>query len=74
MTPTSPPPSLIPLGHGGVQLVWDNRLAELEIEVIAPHEMIVFILDKASGEEREWPLPTADFSEIAELIGEKVQA
>lgn len=34
MTPTTPAPSIVPLGHGGIQLLWTSPSSEIEVEVI----------------------------------------
>jgi hypothetical protein len=67
MPPTAPAPAVIPLGHGGVQLVWNTDRAEIEVEVIAPNEIIAYHFDKATGEESEEPL-TNDFSALSSLM------
>ena len=67
LLPTSPAPAVIPLGHGGVQLVWNTRTAEIEVEVIAPLAVIAYHFDKATGEETEEQL-TLDFSSLAKLM------
>lgn len=60
-------PALVPLGHGGVQLVWSDEANEIEIEVIKPNNVLAFHLDKKTGTEREWPV-TTDFSGLTELF------
>lgn len=67
LPPTAPPPAVIPLGHGGIQLVWNTRTAEIEIEVIAPFSVIAYHFDKTTGQEREDQL-TLDFSSLAILM------
>jgi hypothetical protein len=67
LPPTAPPPAVIPLGHGGIQLVWNSKTAEIEVEVIAPYSVIAYHFDKASGQEREEQL-TIDFSSLADLM------
>jgi len=67
LPPTAPPPAVIPLGHGGIQLVWNTNTAEIEIEVIEPNSVIAYHFDKASGEDHEEPL-TIDFSGLAKLM------
>src|SRR3974377_2467908 len=37
MPPTAPAPAVIPLGHGGIQLVWNTAKADIEIEVAHPY-------------------------------------
>jgi hypothetical protein len=67
LPPTAPPPAVIPLGHGGIQLVWNAKSAEVEVEVIAPYSVIAYHFDKASGEEHEEAL-TNEFSHLADLM------
>ncbi len=67
LPPTAPAPAIIPLGHGGVQLVWNTDGAEIEIEVIAPNQIVAYHFDKATGEETEEPL-TNNFSGLADLM------
>jgi hypothetical protein len=37
LPPTAPAPAVIPLGHGGIQLIWNTAAAEIEVEVVAPN-------------------------------------
>jgi hypothetical protein len=67
MPPTAPPPSIVPLGHGGVQLLWHNDKADLEIEVLRPNEIVVYHLNKSTGDEVEEPL-TTDLSSIVDYL------
>jgi hypothetical protein len=67
LPPTAPPPAVIPLGHGGIQLVWNTKTAEIEVEVIAPYSVIVYHFDKASGQEHEEHL-IIDFSSLSNLM------
>jgi hypothetical protein len=67
MAPTTPPPSIIPLGHGGIQLIWSGQNAEIEVEVERPNEIVIYYRDQVSGEEREWSAAT-EFSELAKLL------
>jgi hypothetical protein len=67
MPPTAPPPAVIPLGHGGIQLVWNTDTAEIEVEVIAPNEIVAYHFDKATGKESEEPL-TNNFSTLSSLM------
>lgn len=60
-------PSIVPLGNGGVQLLWSNALAEIEVEVIRPNEITIYYLDRQAGVEREWRAET-EFSELADLL------
>ena len=67
MAPTIAPPSIIPLGHGGVQLLWMSASAEIEVEVVQPNEIIIYHLDRTTGVEREWPA-TTEFSDLGDLL------
>ena len=67
LPPNAPPPAVIPLGHGGVQLIWNSDDVEIEVEVIAPNEVIAYYFDKASGDDREESL-TNDFASLAEVM------
>jgi hypothetical protein len=67
LPPNAPGPAVIPLGHGGVQLVWNTDSTEIEVEVIAPNDIIVYHFDKASGEEFEEPLSN-NLSSLAKLM------
>src|SRR4029077_12491164 len=51
MPPNAPAPGMIPLGKGGVQLVWHTVDAELEVEVVKPNDVYIYYLDCASGVE-----------------------
>lgn len=64
LPPTAPAPAAIPLGHGGIQLVWNTKTAEIEVEVIAPYSVIAYRFDKTNGQETEEQL-TMDFSGLA---------
>src|SRR5262249_51317687 len=68
LPPTAPPPAVIPLGHGGIQLVWNTPTAEIEIEVVEPNSIIAYHFDKTTGEESEEPL-TIHFSGLEKLMG-----
>ena len=67
MAPMIQAPSIVPLGHGGVQLEWSNDKAEVDVEVLTPNNITVYHHDRASGEEREWPAET-EFSALAGLL------
>jgi len=73
MPSSAAPPSIVPLGHGGIQLLWNNAAADLEVEEIRPNEVIAFFLDKRTGVEEEIPL-TTDFSSIAKFLWSKFRA
>lgn len=67
MPPRATAPAVVPLGHGGVQLIWRNNDAELEVEVVKPNHVILYSLDKRTGIEREWPA-TTDFAELSSIL------
>jgi len=67
MAPTTAPPSIVPLGHGGVQLLWSSPSVEIEVEVVQPNEIIIYHFDRAAGTEREWQA-TTEFSDLADLL------
>jgi len=67
LPPTAPAPAAIPLGNGGIQLVWNTNTVEIEVEVVAPYSVIAYQFDKATGEEKEEQL-TMDFSDLAKLM------
>jgi hypothetical protein len=67
MAPTTAVPSIVPLGHGGVQLLWSDALAEIEVEVTRPHQIVIYHLDRLTGAEREWPAEI-EFSALADLL------
>ena len=67
MAPTTAPPSIVPLGHGGVQLLWSSPSVEIEVEVVQPNEIIIYHLDRVAGTEREWQA-TTEFSDLADLL------
>lgn len=65
--PTTAPPSIVPLGHGGVQLLWSDPLTEIEVEIVRPNAIIVYQLDRATGAEYEWQA-TTEFSRLGGLL------
>jgi hypothetical protein len=67
MPPTAPAPAIVPLGHGGVQLLWHNQKIDLEVEVVRPNEVVLYHLDKGTGQEEE-TLLTTDFSSITGIL------
>jgi hypothetical protein len=67
MAPTTVPPSIIPLGHGGIQLLWTSPSIEVEVEVVQPNEIVVYQLDCVTGSESEWPA-TTEFSGLGDLL------
>jgi hypothetical protein len=67
MPASAPAPSIVPLGHGGIQLLWHNANADLEVEVVRPNEVVAYFLNKRTGHEHEIPL-TTDFSAITNFL------
>jgi hypothetical protein len=67
MAPTTIPPTIVPLGHGGVQLVWVSATTEIEVEVVKPYDIDIYQLDRVTGQDREWHAET-EFSELARLL------
>jgi hypothetical protein len=67
MPPTMRPPSIVPLGHGGLLLSWEFEGAELDIEVIAPNKLIATYKDKATDIEEEW-LASNELSRLVTLL------
>jgi hypothetical protein len=67
MPPTALSPGIVPLGHGGVQLLWHNQRCDLEVEVIGPNNMIAYYFDKLTGHEDEFAV-TNEFSRITDIL------
>jgi len=67
MTGNTVSPSLIPLGNGGIQLLWSNDIAEIAAEVVRPNDIYIYHVDHATGKEREW-VSSTEFSELANLL------
>jgi hypothetical protein len=72
MSPTAPAPAIVPLGHGGVQLMWQNDAVEIEVEVISPNHVVAYRFDKATGDEQEDCL-TSDFLLLADVLSTQFQ-
>ncbi|HTT82942.1 MAG TPA: hypothetical protein VMF67_05650 [Rhizomicrobium sp.] len=53
LPPNAPAPDIHPLGHGGLQLSWARNDLELDLEVIAPNNLLV-CLSENGGPEQEW--------------------
>ncbi len=49
----TPPPQIVPLAHGGLQLEWHLRDVDLEIEVKSPSSVSFLFGDRATGAEVE---------------------
>jgi hypothetical protein len=70
MPPTAPAPAIVPLGHGGVQLLWHNQAHDLEVEIVGPNEIISYHLDRVTGVEDERQL-TTELSPLTENLWSK---
>jgi hypothetical protein len=73
MPPGGPAPDMVPLGNGGVQLLWATLRAELEVEVIKPNDVYVFYLDRVTGFEREFRA-TTQFRELSDILWDLFRA
>jgi hypothetical protein len=49
----TPPPQIVPLSHGGVQLEWHLRDVDLEIEIKSPSSVSFLFGDRVTGTEVE---------------------
>jgi hypothetical protein len=67
MPPDSPAPGIVPLGHGGVLLLWHSDAAELEVEITGPNRTEINFTDRKTGQEEEWSL-SSDLSSLSALI------
>jgi hypothetical protein len=67
MPPNAQPPSIIPMGRGELQLIWDVAGGELEAEVIKPNEVVAYYLDRSTGQEQEWHM-TTQFSRLSDIL------
>ena len=67
MGPTTLAPSIVPLGQGGIQLLWATPSVEVEVEVPQPNEIIVYQVDRATGHESEWQA-TTEFSSLGDVL------
>ncbi len=63
-TPSLPPPQLVPMPDGTIRLEWHMNQYDLEIDVLAPYEVIAFRSNLVTGREEEIAIET-DFTELA---------
>jgi hypothetical protein len=49
----TPPPAIVPLSYGGVQIEWHEKAIDLEIEIEAPFRVHVWFRDSEAGSEFE---------------------
>jgi hypothetical protein len=73
MPPDGPAPDMVPLGNGGIQLIWTTPRAELEVEVTRPNDVYVYHHDRVSGLERE-VRATTQFNELSSMLWELLRA
>ena len=62
-----PAPHLVPGSDGTLQLEWHLNGYDIEIDILAPFEVVAARYDHATGEEEEIEVQ-ADFSELAEWV------
>lgn len=55
--PTSPPPRVVPLSSGGLQLEWHRNGVDLEVVFDRDDEPFFYYHNRTSGEESEYSLP-----------------
>jgi hypothetical protein len=66
MDATSPPPSVVPLGDGGIQLEWHRKQQDLEITFPADDLPQFFYHNRATGVEKEGL--ASDVTSLAQLL------
>lgn len=54
--PGTPPPSVVPASHGGVQLEWHRGQMDIEVEVWPSRRIELYVADLDTGEEYELPI------------------
>ena len=62
-----PPPQLVPMSDGTLRLEWHMNKYDLEIEVLAPYEVVACRTDLITDEEQEIEVQT-DFTELSEWV------
>ncbi len=67
MPPSADAPVMVPLGHGGLQLLWHTSRGELEVEVSKPNQVSIFYFDRATDAEHEWDEST-DFRRLGDIV------
>jgi hypothetical protein len=73
MPPSASAPAIIPLGHGGIQLLWHNQDNDLEVEIAGPNQLEIYLLDKNTGTEQEFPLAT-ELSPLTRILWSKFRS
>ena len=67
--PSLPPPCLVPGGDGTVQIEWHRNQYDIEIDVLAPFQVVASRFDNTTGQGEEIELDS-DFSELASWIAD----
>jgi len=62
-----PAPAIVPLGDGGLLLVWNSPSTEIEVEVSGPNRASIIVTDKAHDTDEEIEAKT-DFSRLSEAL------
>lgn len=68
-TPSLPAPQLVPMPDGSVRLEWHVNQYDLEIDVLAPYEVIAFRSNLVTDREEEIEIDT-DFTELATWLAD----
>lgn len=68
-----PPPQLVPMSDGTLRLEWHMNKYDLEIEVLAPYEVVALRTDLITEEEQEIKVQT-DFTELAGWVSDLAAA
>ena len=63
-----PAPQLVPGSDGSLQFEWHLNQFDIEVDVLAPYEVVATLYDHVRDESEEIELE-ADFSDLAEWVG-----
>jgi hypothetical protein len=72
MTPQTPPPSVVPLESGGLQIEWHRAGLDVEIDFEPGEGAHLFFHELSSGEEREGTDPVSVFAKLE--LGSRLSA
>jgi antitoxin (DNA-binding transcriptional repressor) of toxin-antitoxin stability system len=67
MPPRAPVPAIVPLGDGGLQLVWYSPRCDIEVEIAKPNQVNIYQYCHLAGTEREWDEST-DFTRLSDIL------
>lgn len=68
-SPKTPPPEIVPLSSGGLQVEWHHPHAEIELTIRAPYDVKAWVSQGEEDEEGTELLPlTTDFTSIVPYI------